>query len=117
MLAEFFRVTVMYDLPGLKDVYPIGDGQCAVEILFYQQDRQPLALQIKNDSFEMLHHHWRQPFGWLVHKDQLRIDHERAADREHAALAPGQLSAAVMSPLRKTQKHPEHPLDGPAVLA
>src|SRR5712671_5554583 len=116
MLAEFFRVTLTYDLPGLKDVYPVGDGQCAVEILFDQQDREPLALQVKNDSFEMLHHHRRQTFGWLIHKDQLRIDHQRAADREHAALAAGQLSAAVMSPLRKARKNPKHPIDRPAAL-
>src|SRR5258708_8391035 len=116
MLTQFFRITLMHDLPGLEDVYPIGDGQCAVEILFDQQDRQPLALQIKNDSFEMLHHYWRQAFGWLIHKDQLRIDHQRAADREHAALAAGQLSAAVMSPLRNAPKNPKHPINPPPPL-
>src|SRR5258705_3708175 len=108
MLAEFFRITLVHDLPSLEDIYPVGNGQCAIEILFDQQDRQPLALQIKNDSFEMLHHHRRQAFGGLVHQDQLRIDHQRSADREHAALAAGQLSAAVMSPLRKSWENPEH---------
>src|SRR5712675_1636443 len=108
MLAEFFRVTLTYDLPGLEDVYPVGDGQCAVEILFDQQDRQPLALQIKNDFLEMLHHHRRQAFGWFIHQDHLRIDHQCAADREHAALATGQLSTTMMSPLRKARKNPEH---------
>src|SRR6202035_1125747 len=74
-----------------------------------------LALEIENDLLEVLHHHWRETFRGLVHQDQLRIDHQRATDREHAALAAGQLSSAVMSPLRKTRKNPEYAIDGPAV--
>ena len=51
----------------------------------------------------LLHHHWRKALGRLVHEHQLRIDHQRAADRQHAALALGPAIDAARSPERRVK--------------
>jgi len=86
---KYQRIGLMHDLTGLQNVHTISDVECAVKILFDQKDRKSLRFEIAHDPFQMLHHDRREAFRRLVHQDHLRIDHQRAADREHAALAAG----------------------------
>jgi hypothetical protein len=44
----------------------------------------------------------------------LRIDHQRPANREHAALAAGQLPAAMVTPLGQSREKAEHALQRPS---
>ena len=46
----------------------------------------------------------RQPFGWLVHDQAVRVGHQRAADRQHLLLAAGQRLGALVAALVQPRK-------------
>src|ERR1700723_3714560 len=106
----------MHDLARLQNIHTISYVERAVKILFDQKDRKPLRFEIAHDPVQMLHHNRRQPFGRLIHQDKLWIDHQSSANREHAALAAGQLPAAMVTPLGQSRKKPEYALQRPSSL-
>ena len=63
------------------------------------------------------HQRRRQPFGRLVHDQQVGIRHQRPRDRQHLLLAAAQLVAAIVPPLGEPREHREDLLEIPAVAA
>ena len=72
-----------------------------------------LREQIADHVHQFLHDDRREPLHRLVQQQQARIDHQRAADREHLLLAARQLVAEVAAPLGETRKHLVHARDVP----
>ncbi len=58
----------------------------------------------------------REPLGRLVHDQELRIEQQRATDREHLLLAAGELRSAVPLPLGKAREELVHTLWGPTAV-
>ena len=59
----------------------------------------------------------REALGGLVHDQELRVQHQRAADREHLLLAAGELRAAVPLSLGEAREELVDARGAPAVTA
>jgi hypothetical protein len=72
----------------------------------------------RGDAYEQVgdlrDQHRRQPFGRLVHHDQMGIAHQRAADGQHLLLAAGEDAAGIVGALPQRGEHREHVVDRPA---
>ena len=55
----------------------------------------------------------RQPFGRLVHDEQLRVGQKRARDRQHLLFAARELAAAMVLAFGKAGKRLVDAIDGP----
>ena len=55
----------------------------------------------------------RQALGRLVEQQQLRVEHQRAGDRQHLLLAARELVAEVGAALGEAREHLVDPRDGP----
>ena len=55
----------------------------------------------------------RQAFDRLVEQQHSRIEHQRAADRQHLLLAAGELVAEIAAALLQPRKHLVDPAHGP----
>ena len=75
-----------------------------IEMLVDQQDRLTFALEPREAGPDLGADQRRQAFGRLIENEQLRIGHQRAADREHLLLAAGELVAHVGAPLGKARE-------------
>ncbi len=70
----------------------IGDAGRHADILFDHEDRHRALLgELHQHGFDLLDDHRREPFGRLVHDQQVRITQKRTPDRKQLLLATGQL--------------------------
>ena len=90
------------DAPVHHHVDGVGDLDRDAEVLLDQQHRD-LALggERLQHRRDLLDDHRREALGRLVHHQQLRVEEQRARDREHLLLAAGELGAAVSSCSRR----------------
>src|SRR5688500_10216721 len=103
-VAGFYRVVghqllrrgVVDDLAAGEHVHGVGHRQRQRQVLLHEQDGQPFALELAEDAPHFPHDERRQSLRGLVHEDQVRARHERAADGEHLLLAARQLVGAVL---------------------
>ena len=58
-----------------------------------------LLAETEQDLLDLLDDHRREALGRLVHDEKVRIEQQRARNRQHLLLAAGKLIAAVASPL------------------
>src|SRR5437764_9856494 len=79
-------------------VVPVGDGRRKAEVLFDEQDREALRLQLRDGPSDLLDDDRRKSLGWLVKQEQPRARPQDPADREHLLLAAGQLGALARAP-------------------
>ena len=87
-------------------------------VLLDQQQRQiVLALEAVEPGEQRVDDDRRQAFERLVHQQQRRVAHQRAADRQHLLLAARELVAAVVAALGERRKEIVDPCERPAPRA
>ena len=89
------RVVVEHDLAVRQDVAAVGDLEREVHVLLDEQHGAAALLrELAHDRQQPLHDHRREPEAELVEEQQLRLPCQRARDREHLLLAPGEQADA-----------------------
>ncbi len=73
--------------------------QRLVRVLLRKEDRVALAVELREDCKDVVHHDGRKADGRLVHHDEARRRHERAADGEHLPLTAAQGAGHLVTPL------------------
>jgi hypothetical protein len=77
----------------------------------------PCARNVGHDPPDLPRDQRRQPFSRFVEDQEIRIGHQRAADRQHLLLAAGKLSSAIVEALGEARKRRERALVGPVTAA
>ena len=65
----------------------------------------PARVMVPSACEQFLDDDRRQPLGRLVQQQHLRIERQRAADRQHLLLAAGELVAEIVAALLQPRKH------------
>lgn len=78
------------DLADLHDVAVVGQGQRRLCVLFDEQDRHALGLELDDRLHDLLHHDRGEPHRRLVEHQQLGLGHQRAPHGEHLLFAAGE---------------------------
>ena len=73
----------------------LGNLRGDADILFDDEDRFAFVAEPDEHLLQQRHDHRRQTFGRLVHDQEVRVEEERARDRQHLLFAARQLSAAI----------------------
>src|SRR5437868_11194476 len=76
------RGTAPGDPAALDDGVMVGDGDQALDVLVDHQDGLPGCLERGEARPDLLAHQRREALGRLVEDEQVRVGHQRAADRE-----------------------------------
>ena len=113
--ADVLRGALVDDATGLQDEDLVRDRKRAVEVLLDKENAYALSAQANDNCFKMLDHDRRKPLRRLVHEDELRVEHQRARDREHLPLAAGELAAAMPGALGKPREGLEDASQVPAL--
>ena len=101
------------DLPGLENVGSIGDAEGPQCVLLDQQDRGPVAMDLRDGRENLVHHLRRKPERRLIEQQQLRPGQEAACDRQQLALAAGQRARPQGAALAQDRKATHDRLDLP----
>jgi hypothetical protein len=92
----------------------LGDRGGDADILLDHEDADAAFLaEVQKYLLDLFDDDRSEPFGGLVHDEQMRVEQERARDREHLLLTAGKLVAAIAAPLRQPRKCFVDALDGP----
>src|SRR5258708_862009 len=84
------------------------DAACERQLLLDQQHGKPLFLvQLQNDVADFVNDIGLNPFGRLVKNQQLRFEHEGAADRELLLLSARKVAATAVQHLLQHGKQIE----------
>src|SRR6185436_17916830 len=87
--TQFIRGAFEYDLSVAHYIQALGDFHRDGELLLYEQNRNTTVTDLVEKTRDQFHDLRRQAFGGFVDHHQIRIAHERAAQREHLLLAAG----------------------------
>src|SRR3954469_7193001 len=79
------------------DVIAIRDRRSEAEILFNQQDSEPLLLKCADGLADLLYDDRCQSFSRLVEQKKPRTRSQDSSDREHLLFAARQLGALARS--------------------
>src|SRR5712691_10964383 len=101
------------DAAGVEDHDLVGEVEGELDVLLDQQNRLAFLLQAQESATHLRDDQRREPLGRLIHQQQARISHERAADREHLLLPSGERAGSLLQPLLQTGKELHHPLECP----
>ncbi len=75
------------------------------DILLDDEDADVAFLaEIQQDFLDLLDNDRSETLGGLVHDEQMRVEQQRARNRQHLLLAAGQLIAAIVAPLGEPRK-------------
>ena len=92
----------------------LGDRRRNADILLDDEHRDiALLAEPHQHLLDLGDDDGRQPFGRLVHDQQLRIGQQRARDRQHLLLAAGELAAAIVLALGQARERVVDALDRP----
>jgi hypothetical protein len=92
----------------------VGDLDGHSEVLLDQQHGDlALGRERLQHRLDLLHDDWGQTLGGLVHDEELRVEQERAGDREHLLLAARELGAAIGLALGEPGERLVNALDRP----
>ena len=75
---------------GLHHVATLGNVERHQRVLLHEQDRRSLLVDLSDDLEDLLDEERREAHRRLVQHEQLRLRHQRAADRAHLLLPAGQ---------------------------
>src|SRR6266567_6902534 len=95
----------------------IRDLQAHARILLHQQNRYAFIAHARDNLEHLAHDQRREALRGLIENEQLGIEQQRAADREHFLLAAGELAAAVLLAFGEARKQRVDALDGPRPAA
>ncbi len=104
----------MHDRAALQYHNPVGQPQNLLGILL-DNDRADAAGAGNGAERpeQFLDDDRRQPLGRLVQQQDLRIERQRPADRQHLLLAAGELVAEIAAAFLQPRKHLVDLFDGP----
>src|ERR1700732_4218320 len=100
------RLACEDDLATLDDVEPIGEIRNMVDVGFGDADRMTASTDGGEPIDEGRDDQRGKPLSWLVEQQQLRPECERAGNRNHLALAPGEGVAAAPGILLSSGQNP-----------
>ena len=90
------------DAADLQQIGAIDDIEHLLDVLLHDEHRQPFGADTVHQLEHLLHDQRRKSGRGLIHQQQFRLRHQRAADGAHLLLAAGkragQLLAAVFQP-------------------
>jgi len=111
VFRQFRGASLERDLAGFEHVTVVRDLQRGAGILLHQKNGDAGLAQVGDDVEDLAHDPRGQPETGLVQHQQPRLGHERAAERKHLPLAPGQrrrkLGVALLE-ARETRVHRLH---------
>src|SRR3984957_17217125 len=114
---QFGRRALEHDAPVAHHVdamrYPHRDR----EFLLYQQDGDAAPGDFGDEVADLLHDQRREALGGLVDHDQLRVAHQRAANRQHLLFAAGQHAGRGDGHSGEVGNHFQHVLEPPFARA
>ena len=98
-----------FDAADLEQIGAVDDVEHLLDVLLDDQHGQSFRANALHQFENLLHHQRREPGRRLVHQQQFRLGHQRAADGAHLLLSAGKragrLFAAVLQP-RETGHRP-----------
>src|SRR6266404_6158843 len=92
------------DTARLEQVRAIDHPEHLLDVLLDDQHGQAAGANAIDQLEHVLDEDGRQPGGRLVEQEQLRLRHERAADRAHLLLAPRHAPGHLMSALAQARE-------------
>src|SRR5262249_13787140 len=89
----------------LEQIRAVDHLEHLLDVLFDDENREAFRANTEDEIEYFLHDEWSKPGGWLVHQQEPRPRHERAANRAHLLLAPregaGWLGAPLLQPWKQ----------------
>jgi hypothetical protein len=92
-------VDFINDPPLFNDIVPVRDDRREPEVLLDENDGEPLALEPKQGSADLLNDDGREAFRRLVEQQKLRAGAQDSANRQHLLLAAGEFRAEARKTL------------------
>ena len=96
------------------DIKPTADLQRDRQLLLDQQDGDAAPGDLLEQAADVLHHHRGETLGRFVDHDQVRIPHQRPANRQHLLLAAGKEARPRVGALLEEREDAEHFFHRPA---
>src|SRR5918911_1271068 len=103
-MPEVLRRCSVDDAAAGEYIDIVRDLKRQRQVLLYQENRQPLGLEIGDRPAHLPHEKWRQPLGGLVHQEEVWVRHQRSSDRQHLLLAAGELASAAVATLAQPRE-------------
>ncbi len=92
----------------------LGDRRGHPDVLLDDEHRNVTFLAEANQHLlDLCDDDRREPFGGLVHDQEMRIGHQRTRNRQHLLLAAGELATAIVLALGEARECVVDALDGP----
>src|SRR5688572_12847842 len=107
--SQFCAGSAKHQLAPLQHERRLGKGQCQLDLLFHQHQRQ-LTTQLTQPSEERLHDDGRQALEWFIQEQDTWRARQRATDGQHLLLAAGEAAARAVTPLGQARKERIHRL-------
>src|ERR1700730_16895615 len=105
---DLARIDLGHDASDRKEVGAIGKLQRHWRLLLHEHDGHAFAIEHRQGLENLGRDPWRQTKRGLVEKQDFGVRHQRAADREHLLLAPGQRARDLPEPLLEPREEAEH---------
>src|SRR4051794_33074957 len=102
-----FRLVGQHDAARLHDVAAMRRDESHVRILFDEEDRRPLGVDLFDDAEDRLHHLRRESERRFIEQQHLRLRHQCARDREHLLLAARQRPRVLLDPVLQHREERE----------
>src|SRR6516164_9662957 len=117
IVEEVRTFALMRDAAGFQDVGMISDSERLVSHLLYKQDRESCFPQCADGVEDVLDNQRCEPERRLIQKEQLRLAHQRASDREHLLLASRHSASSLLLALSEPRKQSKKMLYLPLSLS
>ena len=100
-----------HDPAGREHVAAVGDRERDVRVLLDDEHGDALVVHLLDDLEALLDEDRSEPHRRLVHQQQLRVRHQRAAHRDHLLLAARERSGQLLAPLVDAREELEDALE------
>lgn len=87
--GQFGGQTAPDNTAALDQEMPVGHPRQCADILVDHEDRKPAFLELREAAPDLGADQRREALGRFIEDQQLRIRHQRAADRQHLLLPAG----------------------------
>ena len=91
-----------------EHIAAIGDPQALLRVLLHEQQPDAGLAHPAQRREQFLHHGGREPERWLVEQQDVRIGHQRAADRQHLLFAAAHGARDLGGAFAQAREQPEH---------
>src|SRR5260221_7609662 len=110
---ELRRRAGMDDLAVIEHIDVIGDLQAHAHVLLDEENRDALVAHPRDDAEDLADDERRQALRRLVEDEQLGVEQQGAADRQHLLLAARELAATIAAALGEAREKPVDARPGP----